>query len=286
MRRALLLALATLSLQGCPSPPGISDGGAPGDAGPPSGPVHLDIRVDYRFDTLGFFDAPSRRRVVEEAAAAWGRRLRDDFEAIPAGTPLAVRDPQDPAADARTLTLDDDIDDVVVFVGAAVLDDFGGATARSFPSATLDVGDADLEAALTARYDGDDFEPWTGWITFDISERWFTDETLESDDDIPADRVDLYTNALHELGHILGVGTAPAFRALVEEGAFTGPRASALYGGPVPLAADEEHFTNDVRFEGERVLMDVSDPLGERFLPTGLDLAALADLGYELEEPL
>lgn len=284
MTRALVALLCLPLLAACPSPPTGDGGAALEDAGPPPPPVQLEIRVDYRFDTLGFFQDDARRRVMEEAAATWGRLLADDFEAVPAGTPLSVRDPEDPAQDAQTLALDEDIDDVVVFVGAAVLDGYGGATARSFPSATLDVDDADLAATLAERYDGADFEPWTGWITFDVSERWFTDETLAGDGDLPADHTDLYTNALHEMGHVLGVGTAPAFRALTDGGAFTGASATAVYGGPVPLAADDVHFTNDVVVDGERVLMDLSDPLGERFVPTRLDLAVLEDLGYELVE--
>lgn len=293
MRRspALLVVLSCASaLLACApdeGPPALTDSGPPPirpdgeqDAGP-VGPVHLTITFDYRFDDAGFF-TPARRATLEEAAAIWGRLLEDDFPPVPAGTPLLTRDPEAPSEDSVAVTSDDDIDDVLVFVGAGALDGPGGLTALSFPSATLDVGDATLAAALAERYDGADFQPWTGWISFDLAEDWFSDDSPRSTGDIPGDAFDLLSTATHELGHVLGFGGAPAFRALIDDdGAFVGANAVELYGAPVPLTGEGAHIQGQVHVDGEEPLMDPSDPEGARFFPTALDLAFLADVGYE-----
>jgi hypothetical protein len=257
-------------------------GPTPGQDAGPLGPVRLRIEIDTRFDTYGWV-TDERRAVIEQAAAAWGRLLDDDFPTVPAGSRLLVRDPESPEAPGVPLTLDGPIDDIVVFVAAAAFDGRGGVSASSFPTATLDTGDVELDAALTERYDGEHFQPWTGWISFDVAERWFADETPAFDDDLPGDHFDLYSTALHELGHVLGFGSSAAFVDLVDNaGAFAGPSATRIFGDAVPLANDAAHFPDDLRFEGERPLMDVSDPEGARFTPTALDLAVPEDLGYTL----
>jgi hypothetical protein len=278
----LVLACSCAPDLGQDAGPNPQDAGAPvcepANARPPPAPG-FEIRLDTRFDTYGWV-TPERRAVINAAADAWGRLLADEFEDVPAGTRIQVRDPEAPDEPAVDVTLDDAIDDIVIFVAAAAFDGRGGVTAESFPTGAADTGDATLDARLLERFDGATFQPWTAWISFDVAERWFEDPTLACDDDLPADHFDLYSTALHEIGHVLGFGSAPAFTALVDGGAFTGARARAVHGGPVPLADDEAHFPDDLRVDGERALMDLSDPEGARFAPTELDLAVLEDLGY------
>lgn len=86
--------------------------------------------------------------------------------------------------------------------------------------------------------------------------------------------------ALHEIGHVLGVGTPDAFKTQIVDGAFAGPKTTAIFGGPLPLTPDLAHVPNTTMSGGTRVLMDRSDAPGTRYLPTPLDQAALEDLGH------
>src|SRR5262245_1973450 len=45
----------------------------------------VTIQIDYRFDTLGFFNAPNRRAVLQLAADTLGSQLQDHLEAITPG---------------------------------------------------------------------------------------------------------------------------------------------------------------------------------------------------------
>ncbi len=198
-----------------------------------------------------------------------------------------TRDPSDPIADSLDVLADGEIDDIVIFVATADLGTIGGTTARAFPTAQLQVGDDALQAVLTERYDGDRFQPWSGWIAFDLNELWYADDDVSTVADLPAQGTDLYSTALHEIGHILGVGTSNAFGNQINaDGQFEGPVALSVFGGPVPLSGNETHLDDSVLFEDARVLMDVTDPAGERILPSEVDLAILADLGWTLVTPL
>jgi hypothetical protein len=86
--------------------------------------------------------------------------------------------------------------------------------------------------------------------------------------------------ALHELGHVLGFGTAEAFKSKIANGAFTGAKTTALFGGPLPLTPDLAHVPITTMSGGHRVLMDQSDATGTRYLPTPLDQAVMEDLGH------
>ena len=85
----------------------------------------------------------------------------------------------------------------------------------------------------------------------------------------------------HEIGHVLGLGTAPGYHALVQEGPegrsfFAGPHAVAVHGGPVPL--EHEHTAPCPS------AMSYRDCAGEA--PAELDWAMMRDLGYEvMDEP-
>lgn len=241
----------------------------------------ISIVFDYRFDGAGFFSV-ERRLVLEAAAQHWGNLLADDFPAIPIGTDVRTRDPEAPTAASSSFPSDVEIDDVLIFAGCSAIDGAGGTLALSNHSAAINsVTDATLREQLRTRYEGADFQPWTGWISFDCGEDWFFDPTPATVTDLPANRPDFLSTANHELGHVLGFGTAMAYFAHVSNATFTGTRATATYGAAVPLIANSTHFASGLSSGGREPLLDPSRPAGLRSTATPLDVAALADLGYE-----
>lgn len=262
---------------------GGSDAGADaarGDASgaPALGDVRFKIQIDYRFDKAGFFADPSRRQALEGACRIWGRLISDTFANVPKGTYIKIRDPEKPTDPAVGLDIDYEIDDLLVFVGSSKLPN--GVTGLSSPTAGLSgVTDPTLAASLQERFGGVPFQPWTAWISFDSSTDFFFDPDPELGHAVPTGKLDFVSVALHELGHTLGFGTADAFKAKIRGTTFTGAKASALYGGPLPLTPDLGHVPNTTMSGGHRVLMDQSDSQGARYLPTPLDQAVFEDLG-------
>ena len=235
----------------------------------------FDITIDYRFDTSGLFDDPEARAALEAAAAIWEGLIDDEFDDLPAGARFTVTDPARSGA-RMEVTLDAPVDDLIIFVGGASL---GGPLGTGGYSATDLSGDM-YAARISRDFRGGgpvtDFEPWAGTVSFETNVAW------NFDPDGPVrGKSDFVSVALHEIGHVLGIGTAPAFDAWVSGGVFQGPNATIANGGaPVPLASDDSHVAGG--HDGDTVLMDPSLTIGRRTLPGDIDLAMLADIGYEI----
>ena len=255
---------------------GVGVGG--GDAGGRA-PHRFSIRFDYRYDTVGFFTVPARRAALEAAGAIWSGLIHDDFATVPAGTRIRTRNPENRDEYLWVEGIEQDIDDLLVFVGTSeAIPGLGRGGASNGVEST----DAVLSAALAARTVGSDFEPWAGSISFKASSPFFFDTTPDTADDIPFGQYDFISNATHELGHVLGFSSSSAFDALISTTMFTGPAATTAYGGPVPLTADLGHFAMGTTSDGVKTLMDPGQPNGARFTPTRLDLAVFKDIGYQL----
>lgn len=255
-----------------------SSGGADAEAGATLPPVRFKIQLDYRYDRAGFFTDPIRKQALEGACRIWGRLISDSFANVPKDTFIKVRDPEKPTEPAVALNIEYEIDDLLVFVGSADLP--SGVTGTSAPTAGLSgVADAQLASALDQRFNGAVFQPWTAWITFDTTTSFHFDPGPELGTAVPAGKIDFVSVALHELGHVLGFGTAETFKSKIVNKAFTGTKAQALFGGPLPLTSDLAHVPNANATGTRRMLMDQSDSAGVRYLPSPLDLAALEDLG-------
>jgi len=239
------------------------------------------ISFEYAYDTSGYFDE-AKRRALSEAAASWTRYIASEFDDVPAGTALRARHPEHLDREGMVFELDYAIDDLVVLMGSSPIDGMGMSLASSSSSFTTQIADAALLEALRGRYDGQPFQPWMAQTTFDSEEWWAVDSTPESDDDLVAGDNDFISTAIHELGHVLGIGSAAAFDALVEAGRFVGPRAMEVHGGPVPLAADGVHFERDTLSNGKLPSLELGTAPGQRKRPTELDLAVLEDLGYTI----
>lgn len=260
----------------------VAEAGTP-DASPPdvAPRAGLSIKFDYRFDSAGFFSAPERRRSLEAAAAVWSSVVKDEFDIVPKGTYAISRNPERYEEPAQPVTLDHDIDGILIFVASADLpDNLNGKAAVT--AGIGQVSDPQLKQQLRERFDGKDFEPWTGWIAFRRDAPWYFDTAPTATGTVPPDNHDFVSVALHEIGHVLGVGQAKAFDDLIVGTEFTGPTAVSTHGGNVPMASDRSHVPNTVSSGGKEMLMDPSHSKGKRTFPTALDLALLKDIGYEL----
>jgi len=138
---------------------------------------------------------------------------------------------------------------------------------------------------------------WRGTVTFSTGWSWYAGPSEIFND------YDFFTVALHELGHVLGIGTLTPWTSQVSGGRFYGKNATAAYGGAVPLASYVDpygrtqyvHWGNGVKstLPGTGTLQTASfSPIttatfrpGERRYLTDLDLAGLADIGWNIVIP-
>jgi len=236
----------------------------------------FDIKFDYRFDEFKFF-TPERKKILNLAAKIWSSHIRDEFDPIAAGETLKFSiDSID-----REVTLDKQIDDVLIFVSSVNL---------SSNELTLGEGSYYAQYILGSdretRIQGDNFEPWVGTIEFNslAEDSFYFDKTPTTDDDIPFDQQDFLSLALHEIGHVLGFGTAPIFREQIKNNKFIGTQSIDFNGGKsVPLDESGTHIKNGYSLDpNSDTLLDPFLTFGERNLPTNLDLALLTDIGYDV----
>lgn len=235
----------------------------------------FNIEFDYRFDTGGFFDDPARRAALEAAAGIWESHIDDEFDDVPAGTTFSIH--KGVYGPASTVTLTEPIDDLRIFVSSGYLN--GPVALGGYDG--VDVSGDVFASRVSHDYRGqgpvENFEPWAGSMTFDPRHNW----SFDLDGPVRG-AIDFVTVALHEMGHVLGVGTAPTFRDQVEGGLFYGENArSENQGQPVPISSGGGHVS--AGFLGDTVLMDPSITTGQRTLPGDIDLAILADIGYEID---
>jgi hypothetical protein len=96
---------------------------------------------------------------------------------------------------------------------------------------------------------------------------------------------DFLTVAEHELGHLLGFGTAPSWENRVVGSSFLGLAAQAEHAGAIPTDAPNPnagHWQDSTMDNGTRCTMDPTLPAGVRATFTQLDFAGLADLGWQV----
>jgi hypothetical protein len=103
---------------------------------------------------------------------------------------------------------------------------------------------------------------------------------------VAAGKNDLYSVALHEMLHAIGIGTSNSWTSRVSGGVnWTGPEVATLYGSGTGLVSSG-HITEGIMStrisDGtpQEVVMDPTITQGTRKSLTSLDLAFLRDIGY------
>jgi hypothetical protein len=258
----------------------------------------VTIQFDYRFDTQGFFSDPSRRAVLQAAGDFWSTVLTDSLNPIVASglnswTAMPF-DPANPDATVSISNLEVAQDAVIVFAGGTTLLEPGelgvggpgGFSASGFPSFLTNLRQRGQAGEVTGS-SATDFAPWGGSVSFNSTFNWYFDNDVSTDEAFSG--FDFYTVALHEVAHVLGFGLSPSWTNLLNGALFTGAMASAVNGGAVPISADQAHFDNSTQSEvfgvAQEALMDPDIAAGVRKRATLLDLAAMDDIGWEVDYP-
>jgi hypothetical protein len=251
----------------------------------------ISLQFDYSLDSSGFFTAP-RRAVLEAAGSYFSTLLTDTLSAITSG---GVNQFTGRIVDPGTLAeislpgLSVPADTLIVYAGGnATLGStlgfggFGGFQV-SGTQAFLDNARSRGETGPTSGPLATEFAPWGGMLVFNSSLNWYADPDVTTTEAFSGH--DLYSVALHELGHVLGLGVAASWFRLVSGGVFTGSAAMAAHGGPVPLTADGNHWAEGVSSGGQEAAMDPTLLVGSRKTFTALDVAALDDIGWDVQPP-
>lgn len=276
----------------------------------------LTIQIDYTYDETNFFNTQAKKDAIEAVAKFYGDRIEDNLLRIdpadfPGGTWIAT--PRNPST-GELLSFPDLVvpeDTIIVYVGAREL---GGSVRGLAGPAGLSgagTGSASVIQGWIQRLQSrgssganfpntqanlrTDFSLWGGSIAFDITTNWNFSLTENQSG------TEFLKVALHEMGHVLGLGTADSWDNLISGGIFTGAAAINSYGSAP--ATFEGHFLEEpstsqllsprygsfgtTHGTNLPVLMLASSlDTGSNFdVISDLDLAALIDIGWELKIP-
>ena len=262
----------------------------------------ITIDLDYSLDTNNFFDTQAKRDALRAAADIF-EVLTDSLDAIVPGTvynegtQYEFTDTWDaiishPGTGSQHTITDLTIaqDTLLVYAGG-----------RNIPGTRLGIGGpggydvfgiSEFVGAVSSRnqHGADlptptDFGTWGGAVAFDSSANWHFDPQTD-----PAfNEISFFTVAIHELGHLMGIGTADSFLAQISGGYFTGPESVSVYGGNVPLAPELDHWADGTMSTvpgggAQEAILTPYTGSGEQLEFTLLDYAALTDIGWEVPE--
>jgi len=258
----------------------------------------ISIVFDYTYDTNGFFTShPTAKTDLNSVAQFFNANLTDSFSAItPGGVNSWSADFFDPATglDTSFTNLSLAAGEIRIFVGGATLDTgvlgeggpggytiFSGTT--SFQKTVAARGQTGAQAATPT-----DFGPWGGAISFSLNATWYFDSDPSTNESFSSNASDFYSVALHETGHVLGIGLAPSWDAKLSGATFTGAASMAIYGNAVPTTSTGGHWANGTMSTiygtntTQEAAMDPTITGGTRKLFTTLDMAGLQDIGWTL----
>ncbi len=251
--------------------------------------ANINIVFDYTFDTNNFFSLQARKDVLEAAALAFETRLTDNLTAITSGgantfnvnffNPANV-----PGPDLTLNSFSVAANEVRVYVGGSSLG--SGALGVGGPGGFSSSGFSALQTARNqAGATGPtgsrtDFGPWGGSIGFDSVTSWYFDPDTSTVESF-AGLYDFYSVAVHELGHVLGIGTADSWQNRITGVTFNGTAA-----GTQTVTGDGGHWAtgtvSTVGVNAQAAAMTPSIGTNSRKYFTTLDYAGLTDIGWQV----
>ncbi len=242
--------------------------------------LSITFQFNYSYDAAGYFAThPQSEALLQAAGEQLGARLENSLAAITpdpaAGNTWSATfsNPSNPSTQVTLNNLSIAANTLLVFVGTSVgsyggLGGPGGWGSSGSTDWNNLVASRGQTQALSSPPHG--FGPWGGMVTFNVSNGQAPD----------------FAVMLHELVHVLGVGTAESWFADVNTATnqFIGPNAEAAYGGPVPLdtATGDAHWATGTQSGGIAALMTEYADIQQ---VTPLDWAGLEDVGWQLASP-
>jgi len=243
----------------------------------------LIINFDYSYDTSSFFTA-ERRNILESAGNQITYRINDNLGAINSNGRNqfdAIFTAPDGSGQTTISGTNINADTMTIYVGAQAF--AGNTLAQAGPGGFSYSGSIDPNRGQGTTFgpDATDFGPWGGSMSFNETTRWYFDNDTSTLESFSGN--DFYSVALHELGHVFGIGTADSWSNLISsDGLFTGANSSALFGSDIALD-NASHWANGTSYNGQEASMTASITSGTRKEFTELDYAALSDIGWEIK---
>lgn len=276
----------------------------------------LKIEIRYDQDPNGFFaNNPQAKTALRAAADFYEPLIHDSLLPIDPGTTgnswtATIQHPSTGASGYVLPAFVVPANTIIIFASGRAL---GTAAGKGGPGGQgTSTANGDPNWTPTVRFRGQagaaltpatDFGRWGGYVVFNTATTWNFSLTNPTGSGVP-----FLSAALHEIGHVLGLGssiTTPSWSNKIVNGHFTGTYAVQAYGGNVPLDNTDHWLDNNVDDEPgvlskaygsfatphgtvQNGLMDPKLPSGGSFYPvmTDVDLAALRDIGWEVDPPL
>jgi hypothetical protein len=244
----------------------------------------VSIQFDYHFDDPAnggngfFFSHPEARQALQASANYITSRLGDSLPLAYAVNTLISFDDPDTGTNQTFYPPQVAADTVLIYVGA-----------RPLASSELGQGGPVGETFIQGDISAVNRNPWQwiGSITFDDrpSTNWYFGTDIGG---ISSSQTDFYSVAMHEIGHVLGLGTSQPWKDQVQANTFIGHAAQGVFGRPVPVDPSAAHFASGTidPFTGQAPTMSPSiqdwGGAGTRRPFTALDFAALTDIGWRV----
>lgn len=262
--------------------------------------LSLTIRIDYSQDNTHFFNTPLKKQIMQLAADSIAADITANLAAIKPGNGNSWITFVDQASlnfHASFTNPTIPANTIVVYAlgralpGTATSGEAGRGITGGFDQASGSPAWINLVQTRglpnATGPSPHSFGTWGGAVIFDTNHtKWFFGQTMAG---LKSDQTDFLSIAEHELGHVLGLGTADAWFSDVSAGQFIGATVKAKNGGK-PAALDPntgfQHWHSGTKSGGLPATMDPSLMAGTRAIFTSLDYAALNDIGWQVRSPV